>query len=140
MTSTPSTRPGSGSVDAFLDAVADPGRREDARAVLAMMREASGCDPVMWGSSIVGFGSYRAGGGRGGGNPWPLIGFSPRKQALALYIMPGFEAYAGLMARLGPHTTGKSCLYIRRLADVDIDVLADLMRRAVADMRERHPE
>jgi hypothetical protein len=89
--------------------------------------------PVMWGASIVGFGSYQAPSGS-----WPLTGFSPRKTALTLYIMAGFDGYSELMAKLGPHKTGKSCLYLRKLDDVDIKVLEELVRRSVAFMKERH--
>ena len=115
------------SVADYLAAVADPRRRADAQAVCALMVEVTGEQPTMWGGSIVGFGTfhYRYASGREG--DWPAVGFSPRKQALTIYVSEGFEAYDDLLARLGPHSTGKSCLYVKRLADVDEDVLRSLV-------------
>ncbi|HRY44069.1 MAG TPA: DUF1801 domain-containing protein [Thermoanaerobaculia bacterium] len=133
----PKTKKTDASVEAFLDAVADPGRREDARAVLALMKRITGEEPKMWGPSIVGFGSYTYTYASGRTGDWPIAGFSPRKQALTLYVMPGFEKDADLMKRLGKHKTGKSCLYLNRLADVDAGVLEELVRRSVERMRNR---
>lgn len=125
------------SVEAFLDGVADPRRREDARVVLELMKRITGEEPKMWGPSIVGFGSYTYTYASGQTGDWPIAGFSPRKQALTLYLMPGFEKDADLMKRLGKHKTGKSCLYLNRLADVDASVLEELVRRSVERMRNR---
>ena len=125
------------SVEAFLDGVADPRRREDARVVLGLMKRITGEEPKMWGPSIVGFGSYTYSYASGQTGDWPIAGFSPRKQALTLYLMPGFEKDADLMKRLGKHKTGKSCLYLNRLADVDASVLEELVRRSVERMRNR---
>ncbi len=125
------------SVEAFLDGVADPRRREDARVVLELMKRITGEEPKMWGPSIVGFGSYTYTYASGQTGDWPIAGFSPRKQALSLYLMPGFEKDADLMKRLGKHKTGKSCLYLNRLADVDASVLEELVRRSVERMRNR---
>ena len=133
----PKTKKTDASVEAFLDAVADPRRREDARAVLALMKRITGEEPKMWGPSIVGFGSYTYTYASGRTGDWPIAGFSPRKQALTLYVMPGFEKDADLMKRLGKHKTGKSCLYLNRLADVDAGVLEELVRRSVERMRNR---
>ena len=133
----PKTKKTGASVAAFLDAVADPGRREDARAVLALMKRITGEEPKMWGPSIVGFGSYTYTYASGRTGDWPIAGFSPRKQALTLYVMPGFEKDADLMKRLGKHKAGKSCLYLNRLADVDAGVLEELVRRSVERMRNR---
>ena len=133
----PKTKKTDASVEAFLDAVADPGRREDARAVLALMKRITGEEPKMWGPSIVGFGSWTYTYASGRTGDWPIAGFSPRKQALTLYVMPGFEKDADLMKRLGKHKTGKSCLYLNRLADVDAGVLEELVRRSVERMRNR---
>lgn len=133
----PKTKKTDASVAAFLDAVADPRRREDARAVLALMKRITGEEPKMWGPSIVGFGSYTYTYASGQTGDWPIAGFSPRKQALTLYLMPGFEKDADLMKRLGKHKTGKSCLYLNRLADVDAGVLEELVRRSVERMRNR---
>ena len=133
----PKTKKTDAGVEAFLDAVADPRRREDARAVLALMKRITGEEPKMWGPSIVGFGSYTYTYASGRTGDWPIAGFSPRKQALTLYVMPGFEKDADLMKRLGKHKTGKSCLYLNRLADVDAGVLEELVRRSVERMRNR---
>lgn len=123
----PRTRPTAADVDAFLAAVADERRRTDAQALATLMAEATGAAPVMWGSSIVGFGTYhyRYAGGREG--DWPPVGFSPRKQALTVYLAEGFDRHAELLARIGPVTTGKGCLYIKRLDAVDTDALRDLV-------------
>jgi hypothetical protein len=128
------TQPTSQPVAEFLGAVADPQRRADCQTVLAMMKQASGRDPVMWGASIVGFGMYRYTYASGRSGDWPVIGFSPRKNDLTLYIMPGFERYAELMAKLGKHKTGSSCLYLKRLADVDLPTLQRLMDESVKHM------
>lgn len=122
------------SVDAFLDAIADPQRRDDCRRVRALMEAATGAPAVMWGPSIVGFGRYRYRYASGREGEWPVTGFSPRKNDLTLYLMPGFEQQAALMAKLGKHKTGKSCLYLKRLADVDRVVLEELITRSVAAM------
>jgi hypothetical protein len=123
----PKTTRNDGDVATFLAAVADPKRRADAEAACALMAEATGAPPVMWGSAIIGFGvyHYRYASGRSG--DWPAVGMSPRKQALTLYVSSGFDGYRDLLDRLGPHTTGKSCLYLKRLADVDHDVLKTLV-------------
>jgi hypothetical protein len=123
------TQPTDASVEAFLDAVPDEKRRADARVVLAMMKEATGLEPRMWGPAIIGFGQshYKYASGREGDQP--LIGFSPRKQNLALYITENFEN--PLLERLGAFSHGKSCLYIKRLEQVDQDVLRQLIRQSV---------
>jgi len=132
------TRPTAASVKEFLDGIADERRRRECRAVAKLMREVTGEKPRMWGPSIVGYGSYtyRYESGRSG--EWFLTGFSPRKTSLTLYIMAGFARHAALMKRLGRHTTGKSCLYLRRLEDVDLEVLRELVRESVAFVRSRH--
>lgn len=128
------TQPTTASVDAFLDAIADPQRREDCRRVRALMEAATGAPAVMWGEAIVGFGRYRYRYASGREGEWPVTGFSPRKNDLTLYIMPGFDRQAGLMATLGKYRTGKSCLYLKRLADVDATALEQLVRWSVAAM------
>jgi hypothetical protein len=115
------------SVAEFLDAVADPRRRADAQAVCALMTDVTGAEPTMWGPSIVGFGAYHYRYATGREGDWPAVGFSPRKQALTMYLSAGFDGYDDLLARLGPHSVGKSCLYVKRLSDVDLDVLRDLV-------------
>ena len=133
------TRPTDASVEAFLDAVDDERRRSDARVVAGMMAEITGSTGVMWGSSIVGFGTYHYRYASGREGTFFETGFSPRKRALTLYVMAGFSEYADLLGGLGRHTTGKSCLYVRRLADVDLDVLRDLLARSVDYVRAKYP-
>lgn len=125
-------------VDAFLDAVENPRRRADARQLLDLMRAVTGEPPKMWGTSIVGFGKYhyRYASGREGDSL--MVGFSPRKQNLAIYIMPGFSDFGELLGRLGKFRTGKSCLYVNKLDDVDLEALEELVRESVAEMRRRY--
>lgn len=124
------TQKHSGDVDAFLEGVEPVKRRDDSRVVLHMMKRATGEEPSMWGPSIVGFGSYNYKYESGREGEWFRIGFSPRKNALTLYIMPGFPTYNDLMGKLGKYKTGKSCLYINKLEDVDHEVLEELMRHS----------
>lgn len=127
------------SVEAFLQQVEDEKRRRDCFTVVNIMREAAGAEPKMWGDSIVGFGKYRYKYASGREGDWMLAGFSPRKDNLTLYIMAGFEQYDALMARLGKVKTGKSCLYIKKLEDVDLEVLKELVRQSVEHMRRTNP-
>ena len=127
------------SVEAFLDSVEDERRRADSFRVLDLLREITGEEPAMWGTSIVGFGSYHYTYASGREGDWPVVGFSPRKRNLTLYIMDGFDTYNALLARLGKHKTGKACLYISRLADVDLDVLRDLIKQSIAHVRAMYP-
>lgn len=129
------TRKTDESVDDFIAGIADEGQRTDAREVMAMMEEISGEPPAMWGPSMVGFGSYRYRYASGREGEWFVTGFAPRKSALTLYVMAGFEGEPELMERLGKYKTGKSCLYVKRLDDVDRDVLRELVTRSVAHMR-----
>lgn len=133
------TQPTHADVHAFLDGVADEQKRADSYRLLEIMEEITGEPPVMWGSSIVGFGKYHYRYESGREGDFFLAGFSPRKQALTLYIMAGFSRYDELMARLGKYKTGKSCLYIKRLADVDEEVLRTLIAESVAWMRQKYP-
>lgn len=132
MSSSPKTQPTTASVADFIDAVPDPRRQADARVVGLMMQTATGEPPVIWGTNIVGFGRYQSPTG-----PWPVIAFSPRKAELVVYVMPGFARYGELLARLGKVRTGQSCLYIKRLSDVDTAVLQELVQAAVAAMDDR---
>ncbi|MCB9765769.1 MAG: DUF1801 domain-containing protein [Alphaproteobacteria bacterium] len=127
------------SVDAFLDAVEDERKRADARAICDLMAEITGEPPRMWGPTIVGFGRYAYTYESGRTGEWMRVGFSPRKRNLTLYIMPGFSEYDGLMGQLGRFKTGKSCLYINKLADVDQGVLRELVSRSVQHMAEKYP-
>jgi hypothetical protein len=130
------TRPTDQNVVDFLNKVEHKTRREDSFTLLEIMEEVTGEDAVMWGNSIVGFGShhYKYESGREGDMPY--IGFSPRKQSMTLYIMPGFDDYEEMLAELGKHKTGKACLYINKLADVDDDVLRRLIQRSYEHMKE----
>ena len=119
------------SVSAFLDKIADEGRREDCRAVVDIMQSVTKEEPRMWGSSIVGFGRYHYKGKSGREGEWMITGFSPRKGALTLYIFGGFEKFSDLMPNLGKYKTGGSCLYIKRLADVDVKLLRKLVAQSV---------
>jgi len=119
------------SVFAFLDAIADEGRRKDCRAVVDIMQSVTKEEPRMWGSSIVGFGHYHYKGKSGREGEWPITGFSPRKGDLTLYLMGGFDKFSDLMSKLGKYKTGKSCLYIKKLSDVDVKVLRKLVAGSV---------
>ncbi|MCY4077822.1 MAG: DUF1801 domain-containing protein [Acidobacteria bacterium] len=126
------TRKNEADVEAFLDGIENEKRRDDCRAVVELMAEVTGKPPVMWGDSIIGFGSYHYRYATGREGDWMATGVSPRKQSLTVYIQTGFQRHAALMEKLGRHTTGKSCLYIKRLEDVDVDVLRDLVRDSYA--------
>lgn len=130
------TKKHAGSVKEFLESVPDEKRREDSKAVLKMMKEVSGMKPAMWGPSMVGFGTYSYKYQSGHAGEYFRIGFSPRKTALTLYIMPGFSEYDELMDKLGKYKTGQSCLYIKKLEDVDTDVLRELMTRSLEQMEK----
>ena len=124
------------SVSAFLNAVGDERQRRDAKVVAAMMEAVTKEKPAMWGTSIVGFGSYRYTQRAGQQADWPMVGFSPRKGSLTLYIMPGFENYAELLGALGKHKTGVSCLYIKSLDDVHMPTLKKIVRESVKHMKK----
>ncbi len=134
------TKPSDASVEEFLSAVANRRRREDSFVVLDLMKRVTGEAPMMWGASIVGFGTYRYKYASGRSGEWPRTGFSPRKQSLTLYLMPGFDGAGDLLARLGKHRTGRSCLYVNKLADVDMAVLEEIVRKSLDEMNERYPE
>ena len=128
------TRPTDVPVAQFIASVENPQRRADAEAAAAMLHRITGEAPVMWGPSIIGFGSYK-----GPTGDWPIIGFSPRKAQLVFYIMRGFDESEAVLARLGKYKTGGGCLYINKLADVDVEVLRELAADSVAWMRARYP-
>ena len=125
------------SVTTFLDKITDEQRRKDCQTVLNLMKQATGEEPRMWGSSIVGFGTYHYRYASGREADWPIISFSPRKTDLTLYIMPGFEKFESLMAKLGKYKTGKCCLYIKRLDDVEIPVLKKLIATSVENLAKQ---
>jgi hypothetical protein len=128
------TKPTQASVDSFVESIADPKRRQDCLAVVELMKKATGSEPKMWGTSIVGFGDfhYRYESGREG--DFFVMGFSPRKDALTLYLCAGIEPFREILQRLGKHKEGKGCLYIKSLDDVDTTALAALLKKAAASL------
>ena len=124
------------SVEDFLNTVSDEQIRADCFEITKLMKQVTKAEPKMWGSSIVGFGSYHYKGASGREGDWMLVGFSPRKQNLTLYIRAGFDRYDELMKKLGKFSTGKSCLYIKKLADVDKKVLKELVSESVQFMKK----
>lgn len=130
----PKTKKNEASVEEFLHSVENERRRKDSFAVLELMKEVTGEEPKMWGTSIVGFGSYDYKYASGREGNWMVTGFSPRKQSLTLYIMSGFDRYDEILGELGKHKTGKSCLYINKLDDVNMEVLRELVRESVEHM------
>ncbi|GJM29721.1 MAG: hypothetical protein DHS20C17_23560 [Cyclobacteriaceae bacterium] len=128
--STLKTQPNQANVTEFINAIDDPVKKKDSKEVLKLMKEITGEKAVMWGSSIIGFGSYHYKYASGREGDWFVAGFSPRKQSLTLYIMGGHKDKE-LYELLGKHTTGKGCLYIKRLSDIDMDVLKQLITKSV---------
>ena len=126
------------SVTKFIGKVEDDQKRQDSQAILKLMKQVTKEEPKMWGGSMVGFGRfhYKSDSGREG--DWFLTGFSPRKQNLTIYIMPGFDKYDSLMKKLGKHKTGKSCLYISKLEDVDTKVLKELIKQSFQYMKKKY--
>lgn len=122
------------SVADFLAAVPDDRRRADAAAACTLIAEVTCAEPEMWGPSLVGFGSYAYRYDRGPLKEWPTVSLSPRKQSLTIYFATGVEPYADLLARLGPHSTGKSCLHLKRLADADEWVLREMVDRSFREL------
>jgi hypothetical protein len=127
------------SVDDYIASVADPNQRADAEQIRALMERLSGEPAKMWGPSIIGFGSYHYKYDSGREGDMCRIGFSPRKGQTVLYLIDGFDGQPELMAKLGKHKTGKSCLYVKRLSDVDGEVLEELCTRSLACMAEKYP-
>jgi hypothetical protein len=127
-----------GDVEAYLNSVENEKKRQDSFTVLELMEKVTGQEPKMWGESIVGFGSYRYKYESGREGDWFLTGFAPRKQNLTLYIMPGFERYDELMQSLGKYKTGKSCLYINKIEDIDLGTLEELVRESVQVMQQEN--
>jgi hypothetical protein len=136
----PKTKPNDIPVADFINTIPDVQVRQDCWTIVEIMQEAAQARPRMWGTAIVGFGQYRAVNASGKGNDWMLIGFSPRKKAITLYIMlSGLEHSNELLARLGKHTRGKGCLYIKRLSDVDLTTLKEMVRASVAYVVKTNP-
>ena len=130
------TKVNEASVEGFLNAVADEQTRKDCFAILELMQQVTNEPPKMWGTSIVGFGSYHYKGSGGREGDWMLTGFSPRKQNLTLYILGGFDSQKDLLAKLGKFKTSVGCLYIKRLNDADKEVLMELVAASVSEMKK----
>ncbi len=130
------TKPTKQSVKDFIDAIKDEQQKKDCRTVSRIMKRITKANPKMWGPGIVGFGSYHYKYASGREGDWFLTGFAPRKQNLTLYIMSGFKKYGALLKKLGKHKIGGSCLYVKRLDDVDMDVLTELIEDSVAYVRK----
>ena len=133
------TRPTAVSVEEFIAAVEDPRRREDAAAVVALLTRATGLAPTMWGPSIVGFGRYHYRYDSGHEGDAPLVGFAPRKANLVFYTAADEDARADVLNRLGKHRTGKGCVYVNRLSDIDPDVLAEMALGSIRTLQARYP-
>lgn len=131
------TQPTDASVQQHLDAIDNPVRKEDCGRLVELLKEESGCEPVMWGN-IVGFGSYHYRYDSGREGDFMRVGFANRKTALTIYIMAGFDAYPDLMGSLGKFKTGRSCLYVKKLEDIDVDVLRRLVRSSLVYMAETY--
>jgi len=132
------TKRNDSSVKDFLNSVPEEQKRKDAYLVLELMKKTTGLEPEMWGTSLIGFGKYHYKYDSGREGDFFITGFSPRKQNLTIYIMPGFEKYNELMEKLGKYKTGKSCLYINKLTDVDMEVLRELIWRSFDYMNKKY--
>ena len=132
------TKPTTADVLVFLKSVDNEQKRADSLKILELMETVTGEEPVMWGNSIVGFGRYKYKNSKGEENVWPLIGFAQHKKNLTLYIMTGFDRYDELLGKLEKHFTGKSCLFINKLADVNADVLEEISRLSFEEMKKQH--
>lgn len=134
------TTPNNQSVEAYLESIDNEQRRTDGKQIVELMQAVSGQPPAMWNGGIVGFGSYHYKYASGREGDWFLTGFAARKQNLTLYIMAGFEKYDDLMEQLGKYKTGKSCLYIKKLADIDQEVLKTLIEASIASLKKQYGE
>ena len=134
----PKTTANQSSVTAFLKGIRDPQKRKDCQVIGRMMRDATGKRARMWGTSIVGYDKYDYTYKSGRSGSWPIVAYSPRAQNISVYIMPGFSKFGPLLKKLGKHKHAKSCLYIKRLSDVDEKVLARLINASVTAMRKKY--
>lgn len=137
--SEPKTKQTKASVADYIAAIEDDTQRADAKTLVRLMKKITGKQPKMWGPSIIGFDTYHYTYASGREGDWPLVGFSPRKGNLSIYIMSGFSGASAMLEKLGKHKTGKSCLYVRRLADIDIDVLEQMIVCSVTHMKKIYP-
>ena len=131
------TKPTTKSVPDFLNSIEDPVKKKDCLALSALMEEITGAKPKMWGDSIVGFGDYRYKYASGREGDWFLVGFSPRKQNLTLYIMGYLEFFTDLLEGLGKYKHGKGCLYVKKLEDIDTDVLKTLIKTSIQRLKKQ---
>ena len=127
------------SVDAYVDAITDEARRQDCRELIRLMSGVTQCEPKLWGTGIVGFGAYHYTYASGHEGDACLTGFASRKGDISIYLMCGSEGLEALFAQLGKHKMGKACLYVRRLSDIDLSILEQLVSRSVADIKRRYP-
>ena len=134
------TKPTRKSIDRFINSVEPARRADDARLLLPLFKRATGMDPVLWGDNMIGFGTYHYRYKSGRQGDYFLTGFSPRKAALSVYIMPGFKAYQTFLSNLGRHKHSVSCLYLTNLSNIDLNVLHDLVRQSVEDMKRIYPD
>jgi hypothetical protein len=132
------TKPTAVSVESFIEQLPDEQVRDDCYSLIEIMKKTTGADPKMWGPSIIGFGSYHYKYESGHEGDACLTGFSPRKQNITLYVMPGASDHSSLLSKLGKFKAGKGCLYIKRLADVDQTILKNLVTHSVAHLRKKY--
>jgi hypothetical protein len=136
---TPKTRPTSASVDAYLDAIVDPLRRQDARHIVELLEGLTDVKARMWGDGLVGWGTYHRTYASGRSEEWMLVAMASRNDRITLYIAPGFEEQDELMAALGTYRAGKGCIHIKRLADIDVPTLKKMVTASIAHLRSRYP-
>ena len=134
------TKPSEESVDAYLGSISNPDRRQDAQALASLMEQVTGEQPELWGGSMIGFGRYRYRYESGREGEWLATGFAPRAKELVVYLLADVPDRDQLLARLGKHRIGKSCLYIKRLSEIDMNVLGSLIRGSLKALRERYPD
>lgn len=136
------TKPTKVSVASYIAAIEDEARRKDCKTLVALMKEEAGCSPKMWGPSIVGFDQYHYKYESGHEGDSCVVGFSSRKGEISVYLLTGYESpkSKALLAKLGKHRTGKACLYIKRLAEVDVEVLREMIAYSIAETRKRYPK
>lgn len=132
------TKKNNASVSAFINSVENEQRRKDAKELLKLFKEVTKMKPKMWGDSIIGFGSYHYKYASGQEGDWPLTGFSPRKQTMTIYIMPGFKKYANELKKIGKHKKSVSCLYVKKIEDIDTKILKKIIKDSVAQMKKNY--
>lgn len=132
------TKPTGASVDTFIAGLDNQTRRTDSATLLKIFADVTGMPPRMWGDSIIGYGEYQYKYASGRAGTFFLTGFSPRKTAMTIYVMPGFSSFGDQLARLGPHKHSSSCLYVTRLARVDLTVLAEIIADSVSQMKQKY--